>query len=109
MTHGKLLAFIQDLNQRSAEYCEELETRALELGRVPTKPEGVGGLYRDRYPCDWGEFYVLYRGPPRSFSDPKTEFEYWTEHIWSEFNEEIAKLDQIHGQRKRRTKRHGRN
>ena len=63
--------------------------------------EQVLGLYRDRYACDWGEPYFLYDGPPRSFSDPKTEFEHWTEHIWGGFNEEIARLDQIHGPRKR--------
>ena len=48
LTHGKPLGFIQDLIQRSAEYCEELETRGIELGRAPTKPDVVGGLYRDR-------------------------------------------------------------
>jgi hypothetical protein len=104
LTHGKPLAFIQGLIQRSAEYSEELETRALEFGRSSTKLEGVGGLYRDRYACDWGEPYFLYDGPSRSFSDPKSEFEYWTEHIWSGFNGAIAKLDQIHGARKRRDK-----
>jgi hypothetical protein len=101
LTRGRPMGSIQGLIQRSVEYCEELETARLELGLAPTRPAGVGGLYRDRYPCDWGEFYVLYGGPPRSFSDPKIEFEYWTEHIWSGFNEEIARLDQIHGLRKR--------
>ena len=104
LTHGKPLGFIQDLIQRSAEYCEELETRGIELGRASTKPHGVGGLYRDRYPCDSGEPYALYDGPPRSYSDPKVEFEYWTEHIWSDFRVLVAKLDQMHGPRKRQDK-----
>jgi hypothetical protein len=75
LTHGKPLPSIPDLIQRSADYCVELETRALEFGRAWIKAEGVGGLYRDRYPCDWGEPYFLYDGQPRSFSDPKTEVE----------------------------------
>ena len=104
LTHGKPLGFIQDLIQRSAEYFEELETRGIELGRASTKPHGVGGLYRDRYPCDSGEPYALYDGPPRSYSDPKVEFEYWTEHIWSDFRVLVAKLDQMHGPRKRQDK-----
>jgi hypothetical protein len=104
LAHGKPHPSIQDLIQRSAEYCEELETRAIELGRASTKPQGVEGLYRDRYPCDWGEPYFLYDGPPRSFSDPKTEFECWGEHIWSGFNGCIAKLDQIHSPLKRQAK-----
>jgi hypothetical protein len=104
LTHGKPLGFIQDLIQRSAEYCEELETRGIELGRAPTKPDVVGGLYRDRYPCDWGEPYALYDGPPRSVSDPKVEFEYWSEHIWSGFSVLVAKLDQMHSARKRQDK-----
>ena len=105
LTHGNPLPFIQDLIQRSAGCCEELETRALELGGGSTTPDGVGGLYRDRYPCDWGEPDFLYDGPPRSFSDPKTEFEWWTKHIWSGFNGDIAKLeDGIHSPRKREDK-----
>jgi hypothetical protein len=101
LTHGEPRAYIQGLIQRSVEYCEELETRAIELGRASIRPESVGGLYRDRYPCDWGEPYSLYDGPPRPFSDPKTEFEFWTEHIWRGFNVVIEKLDQIGGSRKR--------
>jgi hypothetical protein len=101
LARGRPMGSIQGLIQRSVEYCEELETTTLELGLAPTRPAGAGGLYRDRYPCDWGDFYVLYGGPPRSFSDPKIEFEYWTEQIWSGFNEEIARLDQIHGPRER--------
>jgi hypothetical protein len=101
LTHGKPLAYIRDLIQRSIEYCEELEIRALELGERSTKPDGLRVLYRDRYPCDWGEPYSLYDGPIDSFSDPKVELEWWTEHIWSEYNGLIAKLGQIHGARKR--------
>jgi hypothetical protein len=104
LAHGQPLPFIQDLIQLSAECCEELEARALELGAGPTKPDGVGGLYRDRYPCEWGEVYFLYDGPPRSSSDPKTDFEFWTEHIWSGFNGIIAELDGIHSPRKRKDK-----
>ena len=104
LTHGEPLPFIKDLIQRSAEYCEELETRALELGRASTGPDGVRVLYRDRYPCDWSEPYSLHDGSADSFSDPRVEFEWWTEHIWSEFNGIIAKLDQIHSPRKRQDK-----
>jgi hypothetical protein len=103
LAHRKPMAFIQGLIRRSAEYCEELETRALELGR-PLVPDGPRLLYRDRYPCDWGEPWVLYEGPPRPFSDPKTEFEYWSEQIWSGFSEDLAKLDQMQGPRKRQEK-----
>jgi hypothetical protein len=103
LAHRKPMVFIQGLIRRSAEYCEEMETRALELGR-PLVPDGPRLLYRDRYPCDWGEPWVLYGGPPRSFSDPQTEFEYWSEHIWSGFSEVLAKLDQMKGPRQRQEK-----
>jgi hypothetical protein len=36
LAHGKPLAVIRDLNQLSFEYCEELETRALEVGGAST-------------------------------------------------------------------------
>jgi hypothetical protein len=87
---GKPLPFIQGLIERSAEFCEELETNGLELGLAPRKPGAEGGLYRDRYLCDCGEPYFLYDGPPPSFSDPKTEFEYWTNHIWTGFKKSMA-------------------
>jgi hypothetical protein len=101
LARGRPMGSLQGLIQRSVEYCEELENTTIELGLAPTRPAGLGGLYRDRYPCDWDEFYVLYAGPHCSFSDPKAEFEYWTEHIWSGFNEEIARLDERYDRRKR--------
>jgi hypothetical protein len=104
LTDGKPLGILQDLIQRSAEYCEELETRALELGRASAKPGGVGGLYRDRYTCDSGEPYFLYNGRPRCFSDPNAEFECWAEHIWSGFKGLIAELVRIHSLPKRQDK-----
>ena len=38
LAHGRPRAYIRDLIKRSAEYCEELETRALEFKRAWTEP-----------------------------------------------------------------------
>jgi hypothetical protein len=101
LVKGASLLSIDLLIKRSAEYCEQLEARSREIG-APQKPSGARVLYRDRYPCGWGEPYMLYDGPPRQFPEPTAEFEYWTEHIWSGFNDDIAKLSQMHLPQKRR-------
>jgi hypothetical protein len=104
LTHGRALGLMQDLIRRSAEYCEELETRAIELGRTSAKPRGVGGLYRDRYPCIWGTPCFLYDEAAPAFSDSTSEFEWWNTHIWSGFNGAIEEHYRIDGPRKRQVK-----
>lgn len=52
---GEPLPSIQGLIERSVEFCEKLETNGIELGRAARKPGAEGGLYRDRYPCEWGQ------------------------------------------------------
>jgi hypothetical protein len=101
LTRGKQVQRLDDLIQRSAEFCEELEANAFELGRTAAKSTELG-LYRDRYPCDWGEPYFLYDGPRRLFSDPVAEFKYWSEHIWYGFKDKaVGDMAALSGPRER--------
>jgi hypothetical protein len=100
LVRGKRRLSVHRLIQRSAEYCEVLEARSLELGPPRTR-SAEGGLYRDRYPCDWGEPYLLYDQPHAKFPDSRSEFEYWHEHIWRGFNDEIGLIGQLYRPRRR--------
>jgi hypothetical protein len=57
LARGQRLPFIQGLIQRSVEYCEELESNALELSPLVDEEKRLPGLCRDRYPCDFPVFF----------------------------------------------------
>jgi hypothetical protein len=83
LARGKRRPYIKGLIQRSIEYCEDLEGKAFELGRLPNE---VSGLRRDSYPLiSW-----LYDHDHDSLPDPRDELEYWTLHIWQRYRELIG-------------------
>jgi hypothetical protein len=83
LARGKRRPYIKGLIQRSIEYCEELEGKASELGRLTHE---VSGLRRDSYPLvSW-----LYDHDHDSLPDPSDELEYWRSHIWQGYRKLIG-------------------
>lgn len=71
LARGKRLPYIEGLIQRSAEYCEELESNASELRPLVQDTNAAPGLRRDWYARDRVRVpYWLYDHPHRALSDP---------------------------------------
>jgi hypothetical protein len=76
---------LQNLVQKSVELCQELEDNSVELGAPIVHHDVVAGLHRDLYPIDLISPHQLYDHARDPSGDPKADFDYWLEHIWSGF------------------------
>jgi hypothetical protein len=101
LVRGQKRAYIQGLIQRSAEYCEELESNALELRPLVQEMEVAPGLRRDRYPFEHPVPYWLYAQPHRLLADPSEEFAYWDKHIWHSFDTAVEEIVRLPRKRRR--------
>ena len=88
--------YLQNLIQRSIEFCEELEAASLEVGWKLRKSNSPPGLRRDQYPTDFILPYWLYDVPHDTLPDPKEEFDFWEDHVWSGFWKLLKELGNTH-------------
>jgi hypothetical protein len=80
----------------SAETCESLERREIELETIAAS-DGPYGLRREMYPRPrW-----LYDHPHEALDDADAELQYWRQHVWNHFRRPVNYFKRIIEERKR--------
>jgi len=91
LARGQRRPYIYSLIQRSREYCEELESNALEARAHVEEVSGAPGLSRDRYHSDSVQYW-LYSEPHCVLSDATQEVEFWEKYVWQGFDAAIDRI-----------------